>query len=391
MHVVVSGMIASYGLGGVVWDYGQYLLGFERLGFDVYYLEDTGWLAYDPRVGTYGEDMTYGARFLESELERLSPSLRERWHLRAMDGSTFGMTSAAMADVMASAVAFVNVSGAALLRDEYRTAARTILIDTDPGWNHFRNFPRWDGLDGGWHGTAGWRAHDLFFTYAERIGQPGCQLPTLGVEWHPTRPPVVCDRWAPEAPGRTWTSVLTWKNFGETIEHDGRTYGTKEMEFGKIESVPLLVDQPLEIAVGGTDPPRERWGALGWSVVDPVVLSADADSYRHYLQGSRGELSVAKNVYVATGSGWFSCRSTCYLAAGRPVVVQDTGWASVIDGDSAGLLGFTDQAGAVRAINRVESDYAGHQAAARFAAEEHFAAERVLADLLDRAGVGSRR
>jgi hypothetical protein len=379
-------MIATYPVGGVVWDYGQYALGLERLGFETYYLEDTGWETYDPRTGFYGDDPTYGAEFLPEALRALSPQLGTRWHFRAMDGTGYGLDRDAICEVVADAEVFLNVSGGTLLRDEYMTSRRKVMVDTDPGWNHFVNFPRWDS-EPGWQGSHGYRSHDFFFTYAERIGRPDCALPPLGIDWSPTRPPVVLESWAPDPPGSTWTTVLTWDNFRRPIEHDGALYGTKELEFGRIEELPRRTRAALEIAAGGSDPPVERWRGLGWSVTKSEAISRTADDYRSYVQRSRGELSVAKNVYVATRSGWFSCRSTCYLAAGRPAVLQDTGFSEIVP-VGEGLLAFSDLDGAVSALDRVEADYDAHAAAARRIAEQHFAADRVLGDLLARIGVG---
>jgi len=384
---VVTGMIASYNVGGVLWDYGQYALGLEQLGFDVYYLEDTGWEAYDPRVGDYGPDYSYGVDFLSRELALLSPTLGERWHVRAMDGTTFGIAPEDLLAVVQDADVFLNVSGAALVRQEYVPSRRKILVDTDPGWNHFRNYRLWDLEEKHWYGTAGWRAHDQFFTYAERIGRPGCRIPDMGIDWTPTRPPVVLDAWHAQPPGRAWTTVMTWDNFRQPIEHEGATYGTKELEFAKVESLPARVSTPLELAVGGNEPPQERWRELGWSVVDSVSVSRTAGDYRDYVQRSRGEFSVAKNVYVATASGWFSCRSCCYLASGLPVVVQDTGFSDVIPtGD--GVLAFATVEEAASALTRVEADYDHHCQSARDVAASQFRADLVLDQLLDRAGVG---
>lgn len=386
MKAVVTGMIATYPVGGVLWDYGQYALGLERLGFDVVYLEDTGGPTYDPDAGAYGDDPAYGVDFLARELAALSPSLGDRWHFRAEDGRTFGLPPEQMADALAEADLFLNVSGSALLRPGHARARRTVLIDTDPGWNHFVNWPRWD-RGGGWEGVGSWRDHDVFFTYAERIGRPGCGLPTMGIDWLATRPPVVLDAWRPEPPGETWTTVLTWDNFRRPIEGEGGvTYGTKEMEFGRIEDLPGRTGARLEIAAGGDTAPRGRWRDLGWSVRDSVAVSRTPADYRAYVQRSRGELSVAKNVYVATGSGWFSCRSTCYLAAGRPVVLQDTGFSEVVP-TGEGALAFTTGDEAAAALAVVEADYGRHAAAARALAETEFAAPVVLGSLLERAGL----
>jgi hypothetical protein len=385
MKAIVAGMIGCFPVGGVAWDYAQYALGLERLGFEVYYLEDAGLETYDPRTGLYSDDPSYGVTFLGESLASLSPDLGARWHFRAASGETFGVAADEIADAVATADLFVNVSGGCLLRDEYLACKRKVLVDTDPGWNHFVIFPRLDERTRS--GGRGFREHDHFFTYAERIGTPGCVLPSFGIDWHPTRPPVVCDRWAPEPPGARWTTVMSWDNYRKPVEHDGRSYGSKGPEFERIETLPGLVDVELEIATGGVRPPVERWRSLGWSLVDSQAVSRTAESYRSYVQGSRGEFSVAKNIYVATGSGWFSCRSACYLAAGRPVVLQDTGFSETIP-EGKGLLAFRDLDEAVRAVEAVEADYDAHSEAARDIARQHLDSDVVLGDMLGRVGLG---
>jgi len=398
MIAVVTGMIATYPVGGVVWDYGQYALALERLGFDVYYLEDTGLTTYDPTRRRYVDDATHGVAYLAAALEFLSPRLARRWHVRAADGATYGIGGAEIAAIVARADLFLNVSGGTLLRDNYMPCRCKVLIDTDPGWNHFRNYPRLDA-NPGWGGGHGYRAHDHFFTYAERIGKPDCVLPTLGIDWMPTRPPVILDRWNSRPPARHWTTVLTWKNHAEQIEYRGIRYGTKEMEFEKIERLPGLVGASMEIAAGGTDrpeneaeaktwyPTRPRWERLGWRVVDAHTVTAAPQHYRDYIETSRGEFSVAKNVYAATRSGWFSCRSVCYLACGLPVVVQDTGFSEFLP-VGCGLLGFISLEQAAAAIEAVEHDYAAHCDAAREVARACFDASIVVGDLLRRCGAG---
>jgi len=385
MIAIVTGMIATYGVGGVVWDYGQYAIGLERLGFDVYYLEDTGWQTYDPRKGMYGEDGSYGAAYLERSLASISPTLGSRWRFRNMDGTAYGLGEEEFGEVLAGADLFLNVSGSTLLRDEYMRCKRKVLIETDPGWNHFRNFPRWDA-NPGWQGAHGYREHDLFFTYAERMGKSDCVLPDMGLSWHPTRPPVIVDRWCSEPPGDTWTTVMTWQTYAGQMEYRGVTYGTKEIEFAKIEQTPSRIGARLQLAVGGLEPPRERLRTLGWSVIDSEEISRTPEDYRHYIQRSRGEFSVAKNVYVATRSGWFSCRSTCYLAAGRPVVIQDTGFSDLIP-VGTGIVAFSNPEQALAGLTDVERNYTEHQEAAQELARTHFSSEVVLGDLLERVGL----
>jgi hypothetical protein len=385
-RAVVTGMIATYPVGGVVWDYGQYLLGLESLGFDVIYLEDTGGPVYDPVSREYGDDCNYSVTYLANALRALSTSFEGRWHFRAADGQSYGLSRQAINEEIKQADLFLNVSGGTLMRDEYLSNRCKVLIDSDPGWNHFVNFPKWDASPG-WQGTHGYRAHDHFFTYAERIGASDCLLPDLDLTWQRTRPPVAIDRWKADAKGKTWTTVMTWNNFQKPVEHDGRRYGTKELEFPKIEELPRLCPaESFMLAVGGSEPPVTRWRELGWEVIDSHAVSGTVNDYRDFVQGSRGEISVAKNLYVATRSGWFSCRSACYLAAGLPVVVQDTGFSDFLP-TGIGLMAFSNGQQAAEAVRQVAADYNRHRVAAREVARECFAADYVVGDILVRVGL----
>ena len=384
MRAIVTGMVVTFPVGGVAWDYLQYVVGLERLGWEVYYLEDTGSYIYDPSQRLPSADPTYGVHFLERTLAALSPTLAKRWHYRDSDGRCYGVNPDELRQVLRDTDLFLNVSGGTLLRPEYASCGRTVLIDSDPGWNHFVNYPKWDAQPG-WQDSLGYRAHDYYLTYAEKIGQEDCLLPTLGLDWQPTRPLVLLDQWQAETPSGVWTTVMTWKHFRQPIEHEGVKYGTKELEFKNVESLPSHVTPALEVAAGG-DPPIKEWQKFGWTVVDAHEVSVDHEAYRHYLQRSRGEFSVAKNVYVATHSGWFSCRSICYLAAGLPVVVQDTGFSDFLP-CGEGLVAFTDLDTAVAGIETVERAYERHQQAAQQIARDYFSAEVVLTDLLAKVGL----
>ncbi len=297
MLAIVTGMIATYPVGGVAWDYGHYALALERLGWEVYYLEDTGAETYDPGKGEYGANSDFGTEFLRASLSELSPTLGDRWHFRAMDHSTYGLSSREFREIVAKADLFLNVSGGTLLRDEYMECPCKVLVDSDPGWNHFVNFPNWDA-NPGWQGTHGYRAHDHFFTYAENLGNPDCILPDMGIRWHATRPPVVMDCWKHECTGEFWTTVMTWNNFRKPVEYQGQLYGTKEIEFPKVEELPRhFGDLRFELAVGGSGAPVDQWRDIGWNVVDSHSVSKTVDGYRDYIQQSRGEFSVAKNLY----------------------------------------------------------------------------------------------
>lgn len=230
MRAIVTGMIATYPLGGVVWDYAQYALGLENLGFEVFYLEDTGTQTYNPSCQLYGDDPSYGLSFLERTLKLLSPSLGQRWCVRSLDGQLHGPAADRLEHLVASAELFLNVSGSALLREPYLACPRKVLVDTDPGWNHFVNYPAADARFAAGEEQAGvssWRQHDAFFTHAENLGAPDCLLPSLDIAWEPLRPPVLLNCWSQEPPGDIWTTVLTWNNFGRPIEYNGRSYARR--------------------------------------------------------------------------------------------------------------------------------------------------------------------
>jgi hypothetical protein len=384
MRAIVCGLMGSFPLGGVAWDYGQYVLGLHRLGFDVCYLEDTGWMAYDPVAGEDRESFALGARFVDDALGALDPALAGRFHIREMDGTTHGLSADALAEEIATCDLFLNVSGAALLREEYLPARNKVLLDTDPGWNHFHRFPQQQELRAS-RGQPPLGAHDHFFTYAERIGALDCPLPSLGFDWQATRPPVVLDCWSAGGAAERWTTVMMWEPYMRPIEHDGVAYGTKDVSFELIEALPQHTGSTLEIAAGGAAP-RERWRERGWSVLDSRTISSTPEDYRSYVSSSRGEFSVAKHVYVATRSGWFSCRTVCYLAAGRPAVVQDTGFGELI-APHEGLLPWSDLGEAAVALAAAEADYDGHCQGARALAEERFGSDLVLGEMIERIGL----
>jgi glycosyltransferase involved in cell wall biosynthesis len=259
-----------------------------------------------------------------------------------------------------------------------------VLIEQDPGYTHL-----W--ADGG-DPEAIFGCHDVHFTVGANVGTARSRLPTCGLEWHPLWPPVVLDWWSCEgvpARGR-FTTVGAWRDYGY-LEFDGRVLGPKVDEFEHFLALPQLAGEPLELAlaIDPDDPDRERLIASGWRLEDPALVSTP-DRYRDYVCSSLGEFSCAKGGYVGTRSGWFSDRSACYLAAGRPVVVQATGFEDVLP-TGAGLFAVHTPQEAADALAEIRADYAGHAAAARALAREHFDGERLLGDALKLAGIERAR
>jgi hypothetical protein len=286
----------------------------------------------------------------------------------------------------------LNVSCATPLRDEYRAIPARVLIDTDPMFTQIQYL----NGDGFTPGTSGMRelveGHNHHFTFGENVGEADCRMPDCGVNWRPTRQPVCLDRWVqtptPAARDAPFTTVMNWAS-GKTLRVDGETWGQKDAEFGRVLHLPGSVPEvPLAVAVtrtGGKGFPAEVISAAGWRVLDPAVACPGWASYQRFIAGSRGEFSVAKETYVKGLTGWFSCRSACYLASGRPVVTQDTGWSRRYP-TGRGLFAFTGPDDAAAALRAAAGDPAGQGRAARAIAEEFFNSRRVLTDLLSRIG-----
>ena len=390
MQIVVTGLIATYPLGGVSWDYLQYIQGLHLLGHDVFYLEDTGNWVYNPELSTFTEDCSFNLQYLDAVLTfAVGPAMRRRRSFRSPIGEYFGLTEREIETVCNQADLFINVSGCCWLRDRYQGCARKLYIDTDPLYTQYQ-------LEAMRRGTATKdqaysvnliRNHDLFFTFAENISDPSCCIPSCGLTWHTTRQPIVLENWpftfTPAAPALT--TVMSWKNDVTLPSIGGETYGGKDVEFLKFVHLPSRVSVTMEIALSGAAP-FDQLRQNGWRVVDGYEKSSTMEVYQNYLSSSRGEWSIAKNAYVASRSGWFSTRSAAYLALGKPVVVQDTGFRPYYP-VGEGLFDFTDLDEAVSAIESIESNYRRHCEAARSIAESHFAADAVLSRLLRDAGL----
>jgi hypothetical protein len=380
LRIIVSGLVGQYPLGGVAWDYIQYPVGLQRMGHDVYYLEDTGQWPYSPvEVGvSSGHDFT--VRHLSDVMQRFG--LQDRWMYRFPWGPRwFGLSDRRREEVVATADLLINVSGTLRAPDEYRGRARLVYVDTDPVFTQVKLA----------RGQADFRkmvdAHDVHFSFGELIAAGRARdVPDVGIRWLPTRQPVVIDEWTglDATPRDTWTTIMNWTSY-KPVVHDGRTYGQKDLEMQRFMTLPGLVDVPLELAVSPGKTRRTPHGLLrrhGWRVVDPNAVCPDVERYRDYVATSAGEWSVAKHGYVAGWSGWFSCRTACYLAAGRPAVVQDTGFSEVLP-TGEGLLAFTTIEGAADAIRSVTGDHARHARAARGIASEHFDSRNVLQAVID--------
>jgi hypothetical protein len=375
--IVFAGTIGRSGVGGLAWMNMQYLAGLRALGHDVYYLEECGpesWV-YHWEAEQLTTDLAYPAEYVRDCLEPLG--LDGRWIYRAGDQAE-GMTVADFQEVCSRAdLLLVQAVAVTLWRSEYDRPRRRAFIDVDPGFTQI-------SLETGNADLADTVGRcERLFTIAQRIGAADCPIPTAGRDWLRTLPPVALEYWpmAVDGPATHFTSVMQWRGFRD-VEYQGVLYGQKDREFPQFMDLPRHTSQPLRIALAGAPP--DDLARLGWEVVPGREPSRTPWTYREFIRQSRAEFGVAKHGYVRMRGGWFSDRSVCYLASGRPVLVQDTGLGDWLPA-AEGVVTFRDVAGALRGIKAINADYDRHRRAARRVAEEVFSADRVLPALLDAA------
>ena len=382
-RILVSGILFFYPLAGVTYQFLHYLVGLRRLGYDPYYVEDSGRWVYDPSIN----DITGDAR---RNIEAVAPILERygfagRWAFRGnyRDGQCYGLSESEILALYRDADLFLNVTGAQEIRDEHLACPRRVYVESDPFAAQVRV------ASGDSQTLATLHAHDTHFSFGENLGAADCEVPLSGFRWLPTRQPVLLDLW--ENPHNldadAYRTITTWHNKGKNLSYRGDTYyWTKDREFEKFLSLPERCPVPFELAVGVPDDVRQRLLTHGWRQVDSVDISSDVARYRNYIQRSRAEFTVARDQYARPRTGWFSDRSACYLAAGRPVVTQETGFSKYLP-TGRGLFAFSTMDDVATAIEAIESDYEGNCRAARELAHEYFAAEKVLGSMLQRAGI----
>lgn len=372
---LVAGYLAGHPVGGHVLSILHWLAGLRSLGYDVVFVEHHGWpnACWNPLTKTLGDDPSYGIAELKGHAERLG--LRG-WCFVDADGVYHGLQKDEVVALCRTSEVLLGLWTVTWL-DEFDEARRRIFIDTDPGFTQFGMSPD-VGASLAFASPVGFHEH---FSYGTRIGQPDCPIPTHGIDWRPLRPPVALDlvpvRFAPDAP--CFTTVMSWAP-RKPIVYDGVEYGLKDVEFQRIAALPSRVGPCLEIALGG-NAPYDAITAAGWRIADAAAVTATPSTYLDYIGHSRGEFSVAVNLEVKTRSGWFSDRTAAYLASGKPVVVQDTGFSEDLP-CGEGLFAFSTIDDAAAALEEIQRDYRRHCLAARRIAEEYLDARRVLTRVL---------
>lgn len=382
--IIVFGIIFWYPLAGVTYQFLHYLMGLRRLGYDPYYVEDSGRWIYDPLSFEFSPDASGNIAAVAPILE--THGFANRWAFRGNypGGRCYGMTEEQLLQLYRQADAFLNVTASQELREEHMACPRRIYVESDPFAVQIKV------AQGDEPTIKALKAHDTLFTFGENLGAPDCDIPVEHFRWLPTRQPVAMELWEnpfPPARGTAFSTITTWHNKGKDLQWRGETwYWTKDREFKKFLDLPRRRDVKFELAVEVDEDVHRLLTANGWNIVHSLPISRDINQYRRYIQNSRGEFTVAKDQVVRPLTGWFSDRSCSYLAAGRPVITQETGFSKYLP-TGKGLFGFRTMEDILTAIDIIESDYEGSCTAAREIASEYFAAEKVLGSLMERAGL----
>ncbi len=382
--VIVFGILFWYPLAGVTYQFLHYLHGLRSLGYDVYYIEDSGRWIYNPTTFEFSPDASGNVAAIGPILDRYG--FGGKWAFRGSypGGQCYGMTEDQILRLYREADAFLNVTASQELREEHMVCPRRIYVESDPFAVQIKvaegDQATIDALD----------AHDIHFSFGENLGQPDCQVPVERYHWLPTRQPVALELWDnpfPPDPAAPYSTITTWHNKGKNITFRGETYyWTKDREFLKYLELPQRRPVGFELAVVVEEDVDRLLRSHGWRLTHSLPISSDVDRYRQYIQRSRGEFTVAKDQVVRPKTGWFSDRSASYLGAGRPVITEETGFSKFLP-SGRGLFGFSSMDDVLAAVDAIESDYEGHCRAAREIAAEYFAAEKVLGSLMERAGL----
>ncbi len=383
--IVLLGMMSRHPVAGVVWQTVHYLVGFARLGYDMYYVEAH---AGNPSMFCRSKEddgSTGAAAFIDRVMQRFD--LHDHWAFHALhaDGSYYGMSEGQLKQLYRSADLLINLHGATMPLPEHCATGRLVYLETDPVALQIELYEnRQETIDF-------LEPHCAFFTFGENYGNPDCKLPVSErFHFRPTRQPVVVDFWQPysNGAGDTFTTVGNWQQQWREVTFEGEIYHwSKHHEFRKFLDLPDQTKQAFELALSRYGEADKRMlESNGWQVRDALSFSTDIDAYRQYIARSRGEFTVAKDQNVRLRSGWFSDRSATYLAAGRPVITQDTGFGNVLP-SGEGLFAFSTLDEAGQAVDRINADYERHSRAALEIARGYFNYDAVLTRLLADVGL----
>jgi hypothetical protein len=379
LRILVLGYIVRGPMGGMTWHHLQYFLGLYQMGHDVFFLEDSGdtiYSCYDPVRNVTDQNPSFGLDYASKVFKKAG--LENRWgyydHHRQQWRGPLADTAL---KIIRDADLLLNLSCSNPLRSWFGDVPVRVLIDTDPVFTQIRNIEDPERL----HFS---RQHTAFFSFGENFKQKDCLIPDDGISWKPTRQPVVLDAW-PVTRGKkdaAFTTIMKWESYPGK-EYNDQHYGMKAESFNSFMDLPEKTSSRMELAVSDSSTPRKKLIENGWQLTSPQRVSSDPWQYQEYIHQSKAEFSIAKHGYVVAGTGWFSERSACYLASGRPVVLQDTGFSTWLK-TGFGLIAFDDMHDALSAIEEVNNNYNKHCRYARELAESYFSSDQILTALIER-------
>ena len=383
--IVLLGFLSHFPVAGVAWQTMHYLVGFQKLGYEVFYVEAHGCTPSKLMQHEKDDGPARAASYIADIMARFG--LQHNWAYHAIyDSRYFGMNESQLKHLYRDAALIINLHGSHVPTPELTATNRLVFLETDPVDLQIE-------LHNGKKETVDYLTpHCAFFTFGENLGAPDCLVPnSTRFKFIPTRQPVVMEFWERHGIGdaTTFTTVGNWRQPWREVQFNGETLRwSKHFEFEKFITLPKkLPAQRFELALSSyTADDQRTLESHGWRVLPGLDVSQNPDIYRDYISGSRGEFTVAKEQNIRLRSGWFSDRSCCYLAAGRPVINQDTAFGNILP-TGKGLFSFRTPDDVLAAIDEIESDYAGNRKAAREIAAEYFAAESVMESLCDRAGL----
>lgn len=383
--IVLLGTMSKMPVAGIVFMTVQYLVGLKRLGYDPYYVEAHARTPSMLMASASDDSSALAAQFIANVMLRFDLG-GDHWAFHALhdDGRCYGMSEVQLNQLYQSAGLILNLHGGTMPLPEHAETGRLVYLGTDPVEVEI-------DLHHNVRQTIEYlEPHCAFFTWGENYGNPDCRLPVDDrFAFKKTRQPVVIDLWDPFGTGvrHPFTTIGSWRQEWRTVTFEGETYHwSKHHEFLKFLDLPQRTPQVFELALSSFEPAdRVMLEEHGWHVRESLPMSTDIDQYRNYIGQSRAEFTVAKDQNVRLRSGWFSDRSATYLAAGRPVVTQETGFSNILP-TGEGLFGFSTTDEAIDAVDRINADYTRHSRAATSIAREYFDHEVVLKRLLDDIG-----
>lgn len=379
-RIVLGSYLVQFPLGGYLSWVLQWLVGFKQLGHDVYFVEKAGGpnSCFDPLQKIMTNDCSYGTKVLDNLLAQFN--LQDKWCFVDAPGQFHGLSRKQIEEVFSSADVFIDMGTHGAWLEEATNSILRVLIDGEPGTTQMKMATKLQSgqlLDN----------YDYYYSVGRNIGTEASNTPSAGLFWRHIFYPVIVDLF-PHRPVRVdapFTTVMSWQAH-EPITFNGVTYGQKDIEFQKYFELPTKTKVKLEIAVAGKDLPERKLKHFGWSLRNSIAVTISFDSWCNYILASRGEFSVCKNVFVAKNTGWFSDRSAVYLACGRPVVMQETGFSAHLP-TGEGLFAVNNVDEAAAALDTIQRNYKQHSTLAREVAWEYLDGSKVLKKFLNEVGI----